>query len=361
MSTFTTKSYAVMKSGEALESWKECPRRSLGPNDIHIAIKFAGICHTDIHKAREEWGPASAFPMVPGHEIGGEVKAIGSSVTKFKLGDRVGVGCFVDSCRNCQNCKSGDDHYCSSGPVLTYDGTHKYEHCGSDYNENGGNITYGGYSQDIVVDENYVCRIPDNLDLASATPLLCAGITMYSPMVAYNLRPNMKFAVAGLGGLGHMGVKLARAWGCDVTVISRGTKKKDDALKLGAHHFLDSTNEDEMKAHANTFDFIIDTIAANHDIGIYLALVKTRGRIVVVGAPAEPFSVNAFGLIPQARSISGSMIGGIRETQEMLDFCGRHNIVCDIEMIKACDINDAYERTIAADVKYRFVIDTATM
>jgi len=302
--------------------------------------------------------------MVPGHEIGGVVVAVGSGVTKFAVGDVVGVGCMVDSCRNCRNCRSGEEQLCSTGPIVTYNGRESYPHCPGFNTATGGEHapTYGGYSQDVVVDQGYVCRIPANLDLAAATPLLCAGITVYSPMVHYGLQPTMKLAVAGLGGLGHMAVKIGVAWGCHVTVISRGTSKREEAMsKLGAHAYLDSTNEEEMKAAAERFDFMIDTIAATHNVQQYLGLVGVDGKLIMVGIPTTPFDMSAMAIVMRRKVLGGSLIGGIRETQDMLDFCGRHNIVCDIELINASYINEAYNRTVASDVKYRFVIDTATL
>lgn len=334
-------------------------RRACSANDVAIDIKFAGICHSDIHQAREEWGPG-IFPMVPGHEIGGVVTAVGSDVTKFKVGDVVGVGCMVDSCRKCVNCRHGDEQYCKGGMVGTYNSKHKYSHH-PEHNEEGGSPTYGGYSKAITVDENYVLSIPTNLDLAAATPLLCAGITMFSPMKYYNLRPSDNFAVVGMGGLGHMGVKLAVAFGCRVTVISRGTSKREDSLRMGAHHFLNSKNAEEMAAAAGSFDFIISTVSAQFDINDYLGLLTTNGKFINVGAPPKPVPLGVFAIIGGRKTVAGSLIGGIEETQEMLDFCGRHDIVCDIEMIDADKINEAYERTVNADVKYRFVIDTATI
>lgn len=335
-------------------------RRACSDNDVVIGVKFAGICHSDIHTIRGEWGPIQ-YPSVVGHEIGGHVLSVGKNVTKFKVGDVVGVGCMVDSCRSCESCHAGDEQYCTSGMVGTYNSKFKYAHC-VECTPEGGNRTFGGYSKMIVVDHNFVLSIPTNLDLAAATPLLCAGVTMYSPMMHHGLRPNMRFGVAGLGGLGHMGVKLALAFGCHVTVISRGLAKKDDALaNLKAHAYLDSSNAEEMAAASGTFDFIIDTIAAAHDLGLYINLLGQEGKLVMVGASPQPMPVGAFPFIMKRRTLTGSLIGGIKETQEMLDFCGRHNIVCDIEPISAAQINDAYERAIKSDVKYRFVIDVATI
>jgi len=350
-----TKAIAALSSKAALVPHK-IDRRALGAADVGIEIKWAGICHSDIHQAREEWGPA-IFPMVPGHEISGVVSRVGPDVTKFKVGDHVGVGCFVDSCRKCDYCKAGDDQYCGQGGVQTYNSKFKFGHTSED-----GQPTYGGYSQYIVVDENYACRIPSNLDLAGAAPLLCAGITTYSPLMHFGLKANHTLGVAGLGGLGHMAVKFGVALGAKVVVFSRSESKKEEALKgLGATSFVDTTNAAQTAAAVNTCDIIIDCISAKHDVATYLSFLKTNGKLVMVGASPEPLSVHAFNLIPQRKTIAGSMIGGIRETEEMLEFCGRHNIVCDVEKIGADQVNEAYERTIKSDVKYRFVIDTATI
>jgi len=335
-------------------------RRACSYNDVVIGVKFAGICHSDIHQVKEEWGPGN-FPMVPGHEIGGVVLAVGKNVTKFTVGQHVGVGCIVDSCRSCDNCRHGEENYCAKGMVGTYNSKHKYAHC-VEYNVDGGAPTYGGYSQTIVVDHNYVLSIPENLDLAAATPLLCAGITTYSPLMHFGLKPNQTFAVNGLGGLGHMAAKFGVAWGADTTIISRGTGKKAGALaELKVHHFIDSTNEDELKESAGKFDFILDTVSAVHDIPTLVGLLKTNGKLILVGAPPGPLNFSGLQLIMGRKTIAASLIGGIQETQEMLDFCGRHNITCDIEMISADQINVAYERTLKSDVKYRFVIDNATL
>lgn len=336
-------------------------RRACGDKDIVIEIKYAGICHSDIHQVREEWGKG-IFPMVPGHEIGGVVVSVGSNVKKLAVGDHAGVGCLVDSCRSCRYCKAGDEQYCTNGWVGTYNSRYKYAiECSPGSPPGSGNVTYGGYSKHIVVDEDFALNIPSNLDLAGATPLMCAGITVYSPMMHFGLRPNMKFGVVGLGGLGHMAVKFGVAFGCHTTVISRGTGKKDDSLNnLKAHAFLDSKNEDDLKVNAGTFDFLLCTVSAKYDPSLYLNLLTPNGKFIVVGAPPEPLPVSAMSLLFKRQTIAGSLIGGIQETQEMLDFCGRHNITCDIEMIGADKIDEAYERTVAADVKYRFVIDTAT-
>jgi len=335
-------------------------RRACTDIDVAIDIKFAGICHSDIHQVLEEWGPA-IFPMVPGHEIAGVVVAVGSKVTKFKVGQSVGVGCMVGSCRTCTSCRRGEEQYCSSGMVGTYNSKAKYPHM-AEYSPDGGKVTYGGYSKAIVVDQDFVVSIPSNLNLAGAAPLLCAGITTYSPYIAVGLRPHQRVAVMGLGGLGHMGVKFAVAMGCDVTVISRGTGKKDSALnELKAHHFIDSTDAAALKAAGFSFDFILDTISAPHDIGSFIDLLSVDGKLCIVGAPPAPLALPAGKLIFGRKTWCGSLIGGVRETQEMLDFCGRHNITCDIEVISANQIDVAYERTLKSDVKYRFVIDTNTI
>jgi uncharacterized zinc-type alcohol dehydrogenase-like protein len=324
-------------------------RREVGAYDVLIDIKFAGICHSDIHQVREGWGEA-IFPMVPGHEIAGIVTEVGSAVTGFKVGDRVGVGCMVDSCRECENCKAGQEQYCVQGNVPTYNGV------GRD-----GEPTYGGYSQKIVVDENYVVRIPEGLPLDTAAPLLCAGITLYSPLKRFGAGPGKKVAIVGLGGLGHMGVKIAHALGAEVTVLSQSLRKKDDGLKLGADHYHATSDPKTFEELAGTFDLIVSTVSAPLDLGAYLSLLKTHGTLANVGAPEEPVSLNLFSVIGGGKSLAGSMIGGIAETQEMLDFCAAHGIGAEIELIAASEINEAYERVLASDVRYRFVIDTATI
>jgi uncharacterized zinc-type alcohol dehydrogenase-like protein len=348
-----TKCMAFMTPGGQATP-HEITRRACGPNDIVIDIKFAGICHSDIHTARDEWGKA-LYPLVPGHEIAGPIVAVGSDVKGFSVGDIGGVGCMVDSCRTCNSCRKGDEQYCSTGAVFTYNSKLKY-------NVENGADTYGGYSKHIVIDASFALKVPTNLDLAAATPLMCAGITMYSPMINFGLQPHMKFAVAGLGGLGHVGVKLGHAFGCHTTCISRGTSKKDTAINhLGADAYIDATSEEEMKAAAGTLDFVISTISAQYDVASYLNLLKPDGKFIVVGVPPGDVSLQLGGLIGGRRTLAGSLIGGVRETQDMLDFCGRHNITCDIELITADRINEAYDRTVASDVKYRFVIDTASI
>ena len=324
-------------------------RREPRESDVVIDIRFCGICHSDVHQARDEWG-GSIFPMVPGHEIAGVVRSVGTGVTKFKVGDHVGVGCFVDSCRTCIECTDGDDNYCQVGINATYNGREK-----------DGTPTYGGYSDHIVVDENYVLSIPANLPLDAASPLLCAGITLYSPLKHWGAGPGKRVAIVGLGGLGHMGVKLAHALGAHVTVLSQSMKKADDAKKLGADEFYSMNDEGTVGKLANSFDIIISTVGVAMDFTPYLAMLKKDATMVLVGAPEGNSQMNSFGLIVNRKSIAGSMIGSIAETQEMLDFCGEKNIVSDIEVIKADYINEAYERMLKSDVRYRFVIDLASL
>lgn len=354
------KCIAAMSGGAPL-TLHTITRRPVGKKDVQISIKYAGICHSDVHQAREEWGKA-IFPMVPGHEIAGEVVAVGDEVTKYKVGDKVGVGCMVDSCRNCPSCKAGDENYCQTGAIMTYNGKHKYQHC-EEYNDEGGAPTYGGYSQGIVVDQNYVCKIPDGMDLAGAAPLLCAGITVYSPFMYYGLKPGMKLAVAGLGGLGAMAVLIGKAMGAEVTVLSRSPSKRDEALKeLKADKFVVVTDEADAATVKSYFDFMINTIAADHDLAPYMDMLTYNGKQILVGVPPNPLSFHAFQLAVPRKTIAGSLIGGIKETQEMLDFCAKHGITCPHEVIPADPekVNAAYERAVKSDVKYRFVIDTAT-
>ncbi|MFF2805741.1 NAD(P)-dependent alcohol dehydrogenase [Streptomyces sp. NPDC058000] len=328
------------------------PRRELGAHDILIDIKFAGICHSDIHTVRAEWGDGGNFPIVPGHEIAGVVAATGPEVTRYQVGDRVGVGCFVDSCRTCENCRAGLEQYCTGelGTVNTYNDT-----------DRNGEATYGGYATQLVVDENYALRIPDALPLDAAAPLLCAGITLYSPLAHWQAGPGKKVAVVGLGGLGHMGVKIAHAMGAEVTVLSQSLRKKDDGLRLGADHYYATSDPATFEALAGTFDLIVNTVSANLDMGAYLGLLRTNGTLVQLGVPEQPLPIAPFALIGGRRSIAGSLIGGIAETQEMLDFCAEHGLASDIEVISADRINEAYERVLASDVRYRFVIDTSTI
>ncbi|MDQ5843882.1 MAG: NAD(P)-dependent alcohol dehydrogenase [Acidobacteriota bacterium] len=329
------------------------PRREPTESDVQIEILFCGICHSDLHYVRDEWHDAmpAIYPCVPGHEIVGRVTEVGSAVTKFKTGDLVGVGCLVDSDRTCPNCKEGLEQFCPNF-VLTYGGPDKY---------GTAPVTYGGYSESVVVEEGFVLRIPENLDPAGAAPLLCAGITTYSPMRHWGITAGKKVGVVGLGGLGHMAVKFARAFGAHVVVFTTSESKKEDALRLGAHEVVLSRNADEMEKHAGSFDFILDAVAAEHDINAYINLLARDGNLTMVGAPEKPLSVAVFGLIFGRRSFSGSLIGGIAETQEMLDFCGEHNITADVEVIPIQKINDAYERMLKSDVKYRFSIDMASL
>ncbi|HPU14377.1 MAG TPA: NAD(P)-dependent alcohol dehydrogenase [Aeromicrobium sp.] len=324
-------------------------RREVGEHDVQIEIDYAGICHSDIHTIRGDWGDI-AYPQVVGHEIVGRVSAIGSAVTKHQVGDLVGVGCQSNSCRTCAQCRNGQDQYCLNGNTQTY--------AGKDVD---GTITQGGYSQATVVNEDFVLTLPAGLDPAKAAPLLCAGITLYSPLRHWQAGPGSRVAIVGLGGLGHMGVKIANALGAEVTVISRGTKKQDDALALGAHHYLDSTDSQAFRGAAGSFDLIINTVSASLKISSYLRLLDVAGVLVNVGAPPEPFSVPAFSLISGRRSLAGSTTGGIPETQEMLEFCAEHSIHPETELVSADGINEAWERVLAADVRYRFVIDTSTL
>jgi len=345
----TVNAYAVSKAKEPLKPF-QITRREPGPHDVLIEIQYCGICHSDVHQARDEWG-VSTFPMVPGHEITGIVKAIGSSVKRYKVGDRVGVGCFIDSCRVCEPCQQGLQQYCEKGMNQTYNSKEK----------DGKTPTYGGYSKNIVVDENYVLRIPDNIPLDKAAPLLCAGITTYSPLRHWKIKPGSKVGVLGLGGLGHMAVKLANALGAEVTVLSHSEKKKDDAFRLGAKNFVNTSTNDFQEKYANYFDLIINTASANIDLNTYLTLLKLDAALVEVGAPEHPTTIYFFPLIFRRRHLAGSLIGGIPETQEMLDFCGKHNLASDIEKISIDKVNEAYDRLVKGDVRYRFVIDMSTL
>ncbi|WP_435974355.1 NAD(P)-dependent alcohol dehydrogenase [Streptomyces sp. Qhu_M48] len=344
----TVPAYAAPAANAPLER-TTVPRRPVGEHDVLIDIKYAGICHSDIHQARDGWGEG-IFPMVPGHEIAGIVAEVGPGVTGFQVGDRVGVGCFVDSCRECAYCLQGLEQYCERGMTGTYNAVDK-----------NGEPTYGGYSSHIVVDENYTLRIPEGIGLDEAAPLLCAGITLYSPLAHWKAGPGKKVAIVGLGGLGHMGVKIAHALGAEVTVLSQSLKKQEDGLKLGADHYYATSDPATFTELAGTFDLVISTVSAPLDFDAYLGLVKTDGALVNVGAPEEPVSVSLFSLIGGRRTLAGSMIGGIAETQEMLDFCASHGLGAEIEVIDADRINEAYERVIASDVRYRFVIDASTI
>jgi uncharacterized zinc-type alcohol dehydrogenase-like protein len=323
-------------------------RRDLGPSDVLIAVAFAGICHSDIHTAREEWGQAH-FPLVPGHEIAGTVEDIGSEVSKYAVGDRVGVGCLVDSCRECKNCLAGEEQYCLNGAVGTYNSVGK-----------DGRVTDGGYSTHIVVDENYVLAIPDGIGLDVAAPLLCAGITVYSPLRHWGAGPGKNVAIVGMGGLGHMGVKLAHALGAEVTVLSQTLSKQEDGKRLGADHYYATSDDATFTELAGSFDLIINTVSATLPMAKYLSLLGLDGTMVNVGAPPEPLEVPAFALLARRRSWAGSAIGGIRETQEMLDFCAEHGVGAEIETIGASQIDEAYDRVVGSDVRYRFVIDISS-
>jgi uncharacterized zinc-type alcohol dehydrogenase-like protein len=324
-------------------------RRDIGAHDVLIEIRFAGICHSDIHTVRGDWGPQQ-YPLAPGHEIAGIVTEVGSAVTKHAVGDRVGVGCMVNSCLECANCLKGEEQYCLNGMIGTYGAV-----------DRDGTITQGGYSSHVVVTEDFVVTIPEGIGLDAAAPLLCAGITTYSPLRHWGAGPGKKVAVVGLGGLGHMAVKLAHAMGAEVTVLSQSLKKQEDGLRLGADHYYATSDETTFTDLASTFDLIINTVSAPIDISAYLQLLTLDGALVNVGAPAEPLPVNVFSLILGRRSFAGSAIGGIRETQEMLDFCAEHNLGAEVEVIPAGKINEAYERILASDVRYRFVIDTSTL
>ena len=344
----TTRAYGTFAADEPLKNL-EIERRGVGPKDVRIEVHFCGICHSDIHFARSEWREVP-YPVVPGHEIAGVVTAVGAEVTGFKAGDRVGVGCMVNSCRECDNCKRGEEQYCTNGATLTYGSV-----------DRDGTITYGGYSQHVVVDEDFVVNIPDGLDLDVAAPLLCAGITTYSPLRHWDAGPGKKVGVIGLGGLGHMAVQLAKAMGAEVTVLSQSLRKKEDGLKLGADAYFATSDPATFKELAGTFDLIVNTVSAKMNIGRLLSLLTTDGALVNVGAPPEPLDVPAFALIGQRRSFAGSSIGGIRETQEMLDFCAEHGIAAQIEKIDADQINEAWERVLNSDVRYRFVIDNSSL
>ena len=325
-------------------------RRDPLPTDVQIEILFCGVCHSDLHQARNEWGN-TIYPCVPGHEIVGRVSAIGNDVTKFQIGDMAAVGCMVDSCRSCPNCQRDLEQYCEKFPTFTYNGEDKIS----------GGPTFGGYSESIVVNEAFTLKVPQNLDLAATAPLLCAGITTYSPLRHWKVGPGQKVGIVGLGGLGHMGVKFAHAFGAHVVLFTTSPGKTEDALRLGADEVVVSKNADEMARHIASFDFILDAVSAQHDINAYLTLLKLDGTLTLVGAPQQPLPIAAFNLLLPRRNFSGSAIGGIAETQEMLDFCGTHNITCDIELIRMDQINTAYERLLKSDVKYRFVIDMATL
>jgi uncharacterized zinc-type alcohol dehydrogenase-like protein len=345
-----TKGYAAKSKTSPVAPFS-FERRDPGPADVQIDILFCGVCHSDLHTVRGEWG-GTTFPCVPGHEIVGRVVKVGREVKKFREGDLAAVGCMVDSCRTCDNCRADLEQFCDNpGPVFTYNSKDKHT----------GGVTYGGYSKSIVVDQDFVLRISDKLDLAATAPLLCAGITTYSPLRHWKIGKGHRVGVVGLGGLGHMGVKFANAFGAHVALFTTSPNKAAAAKKLGAHEVILSKNKDEMEKHEKSFDFILDTVSAPHDLDAYLSLLKRDGTLVLVGASPDPLAVDAFSLIHRRRSLAGSLIGGIAETQEMLDYCAEHGIVCDIEKISIDQINEAYERMLKSDVKYRFVIDMATL
>src|SRR3984885_15101950 len=350
--TSTAKAYAAQSASSGLADFS-IRRRAVRPQDVQIEILYCGVCHSDLHQVRNEWQSVmpTVYPCVPGHEIIGRVVKAGSAVKKFKEGDTAGVGCMVDSDRTCPACQSGEEQFCDSFPTLTYNAEDKIL----------GGVTYGGYSQSIVVDEAFALRVPGSLSLSGAAPLLCAGITTYSPMRHWNVRKGQKVGVVGLGGLGHMGLKFAKAFGAHVVLFTTSAKKTAEALRLGADEVVISKNEAEMQKHAGSFDFILDAVSADHDLNAYLQLLKLDGTMTLVGAPEKPAALYSFNLLMKRRRLSGSAIGGIRETQEMLDFCADKGITADIEMIKIQHVNEAYERLLRSDVKYRFVIDMASL
>ncbi|REA56151.1 NAD(P)-dependent alcohol dehydrogenase [Dyadobacter luteus] len=349
METISTKAYGT-EAAEAPLDQLGIERRKPTAHDVEIDILFCGVCHSDVHTARNEW-PGTLYPCVPGHEIVGKIVSVGGHVSKFKVGDVVGVGCMVDSCRECQYCNEGLEQYCEPGMTGTYNAPDKHLNT----------HTFGGYSERIVVDENFVLSIPDNLDLAAAAPLLCAGITTYSPLKHWNVGPGQKVGVVGIGGLGHMGIKIAKAMGAEVVAFTTSESKFAEAKRLGADEVVLSKDKEQMAAYRGKLHFILDAVSAEHDINAYISLLRVDGSLALVGAPEQPLPVAAFSLITGRKSFAGSMIGGIAETQEMLDFCGEHNITADIEMIDVQQINEAYDRMVKGDVKYRFVIDMASL
>jgi uncharacterized zinc-type alcohol dehydrogenase-like protein len=350
--TFAAKAFAAQSPTSGMAPYS-LQRRSPRPQDVQIDILYCGVCHSDLHQVRNEWQMVmpTVYPCVPGHEIVGRVVKAGSAVTKFKEGDFAAVGCMVDSCRVCANCRAGEEQYCENGLTLTYNGEDKIL----------GGVTYGGYSDSIVVDEGYVLRVPNKLDPAGAAPLLCAGITTYSPLRHWNVGKGQKVGIVGLGGLGHMGVKFAKAFGANVVLFTTSPNKTADAIRLGADEVVISKNEAEMQKHVGSFDFILDAVSAEHDLNAYLQLLKLDGTMTLVGAPEKPAALYSFNLLMKRRRLSGSAIGGIRETQEMLDFCAEKGVTADIELIKIQQVNEAYERLLKSDVKYRFVIDMASL
>ncbi|RQO29656.1 hydroxyacid dehydrogenase [Taibaiella sp. KBW10] len=347
--TKSTKAYGTEAADAPLQAM-DIQRRTVTPHDVEIEILFSGICHSDLHSAKNEWHN-TVYPIVPGHEIVGRVTSVGNHVTKFKVGDLAAVGCMVDSCRECDYCKDGLEQFCEPGNTLTFNSPDTHI----------GGRTYGGYSESVVVDENYVLRVPENLDLAGTAPLLCAGITTYSPLRHWKVGPGQKVGIVGIGGLGHMGIKIAKAMGAHVVVFTTSLSKTEDAKRLGADEVVLSTDAAQMAQHAKSLHFILDCVSAQHNIDAYLNLLKVDGSLALVGAPMEPLPVTSFSLILGRRSFAGSNIGGIAETQEMLDFCAQHQITADIELIRVDQINDAYERLLKGDVKYRFVIDMASI
>jgi alcohol dehydrogenase (NADP+) len=344
-----TRAYAALSATSPLAPLT-IERREPSATDVAVDILFCGVCHSDLHQSRNEWG-LSNYPVVPGHEIVGRVREVGTRVSRFKQGDLVAVGVLYDSCRACTNCKAGIEQYCLEGATETYNSKDRKH----------GGITRGGYSEAIVVDEAYVFRVPDNLDPAAVAPLMCAGITTYSPLTHWNVGPSQKVGIVGLGGLGHMAVKFAHALGAHTVLFTTSPAKAVDARRLGADEIIVSKNPEEMNAHAGSFDFILDCVAAEHDINAYLNLLKSEGTLVLVGLPETPLAISAFGLALGRRSLAGSYIGGIAETQQMLDFCGKHNIVSEVEIIRMNEINESYERLLKGDVKFRFVIDMASI
>jgi alcohol dehydrogenase (NADP+) len=350
--SYVAKAYAAQSPTSKLGPFSVRRREPL-PQDVQIDILYCGVCHSDLHQARNEWQNAmpTVYPCVPGHEIVGRVVKTGSAVKKFKAGDLAAVGCMVDSCQTCSSCRAGEEQYCDSFPTLTYNGDDKHL----------GGVTYGGYSESVVVDEAFVLGFSDKLNLAGTAPLLCAGITTYSPLRHWKVGKGQKVGIVGLGGLGHMGVKFASAFGAEVVLFTTSPNKIEDGRRLGAHEVVVSKNAAAMKKHELSFDFILDTVSAEHDLNAYLALLKRDGTLTMVGAPEKPLPLEIFGLLPKRRQIAGSSIGGTRETQEMLDFCAAHHITSDVEVIRAEQINEAYERLLKSDVKYRFVIDMASL
>lgn len=349
MNTYNVKAFGT-DAPEADLKQMDIERRQVTAKDVEIDILYCGVCHSDLHTARNEWH-GTVYPNVPGHEIVGRITKVGDKVRRFKVGDLAAVGCMVDSCRECEQCRKGSEQYCEKGNIQTYNGHDKHLN----------KQTFGGYSEKIVVDEDFVLRVPDNLDLAAAAPLLCAGVTTWSPLKHWNVGEGHKVGIVGIGGLGHMGVKLAKAMGAHVVVITTSPSKVEDARRLGADEVILSTDKQQMKSHNNTLHFILDCVSADHNLNAYMRLLKVDGTLALVGAPEHPLPVAAFSLIPGRKSLAGSTIGSIKETQEMLDFCGHHNIVSDIELINIQDINQAYERLLKGDVKYRFVIDMKSL